>query len=167
MSIECLTKEILSLYNSLQLVPICCGIFEEQWVSISEHYNHKNKYKDGKAMFYIEEAHTLYHPKNRLETINRTIRSANFNGRKCQFGLPATLTRNTQVRCEPCKQLLRHCVRNLSHRNNLHPSLHSTTKLASLDQQQLTFRCQKMAEYIRQLKKTNSRLQMRLNQEKK
>ena len=117
-------------------------------------------------MFYIDEAHTLYHPKNRLETINRTIRSTNFNGSKCQFGLPATLTRNTQVRCEPCKQLLRHCVRNLSHRNNLHPSLHSTTKLASLDQQQLTFRCQKMAEYIRQLKKTNSRLQMRLNQEK-
>ena len=168
MSIECLTKEILSLYNSLQLVPICCGIFEEQWVSACEHYNHKNKYKDGKAMFYIDEAHTLYHPKNRLETINRTIRSTNFNGSKCQFGLPATLTRNTQVRCEPCKQLLRHCVRNLSHtcRNNLHPSLHSTTKLASLDQQQLTLRCQKMAEYIRQLKKTNSRLQMRLNQEK-
>ena len=67
-SIECLTKEALSLYNSLQLVPICCGIFEEQWVSVCEHYNHKNKYKDGKVMFYIDEAHTLYHPKNRLKT---------------------------------------------------------------------------------------------------
>lgn len=146
MSIECLTKEILSLYNSLQLVPICCGIFEEQWVSVCEQYNHKNKYKDGKAMFYIDEAHTLHHPQNRLTTINKTIRSTNFNGSKCQFVLPAKLTRNTQVRCEPCKQLLRQFVRKISHRNNLHPSLHSTTKLASLDQQQLTFRCQKMAE---------------------
>ena len=165
MSIECLTKEILSLHNSLQLVPICCGIFEEQWVSVCEQYNHKNKYKDGKAMFYVDEAHTLHHPKNRLTTINKTIRSTNINGSKCQFVLPATLTRNNQVRCEPCKKLLRQCVRNLPNRNNLHPSLHSTTKLASMDQQQLTFRCQKMADYIRQLRKTNSRLQMHLNQE--
>ena len=54
MSMECLTDEILSLYmyNSLQLVPICCGIFEEHWVSVCEQYNYKNKYKDGKAMFY-------------------------------------------------------------------------------------------------------------------
>ena len=146
-----LKKIILSLYNSLQLVPICGGIFEEQWVSVCEQYNHKNKYKDGKAMFYIDEAHTLHHPKNRLATITKTIRSTNFNGSKCQFVLPANLTRNTQVRCEPCKKLLRQCVRTLSHRNNFHPSLHSTTKLASMDQQQLTctFRCQKMAEYIR------------------
>ena len=152
MSTECLTKEILSLYNSLQLVPICCGCFEEQWVSVCEQYNHKNKYKDGKAMFYIDDAHTLHHPKNRLATITKTIRSTNFNGSKCQFVLPANLTRNTQVRCEPCKKLLRQCVCTLSHRNNFHPSLHSTTKLASMDQQQLTFRCQIMAEYIRQLK---------------
>lgn len=118
-------------------------------------------------MFYIDEAHTLCHPKNRLTTINKTVRSTNTNGSKCHFVLPATLTRNTQVRCEPCKQLLRQCVRNLPHRSSIHPSLHSTTKLASMDQQQLTFRCQKMAEYIRQLRKTNSRLQMRLNQEKR
>ena len=129
-----LTKEILSLYNSLQLVPICCRIFEEQWVSVCEQYNHKNKYKDGKAMFYIHEAHTLHHPKNRLTTINKTIRSTNTNGSKCHFVLPATLTRNTQVRCEPCKQLLRQRVRNLPHRSSIHPSLHSTTKLASMDQ---------------------------------
>lgn len=119
-------------------------------------------------MFYIDDqAHTLYHPKNRMPTINRTIWSTIFNGSKCQFVLSASLTRNTQVRCEPCKQLLRQCIRKLSHTNNLYPSLHSTTKLASLDQQQLTFRCQKMAEYIKQLRKTNSRLQMRLNQEKR
>jgi len=167
MSIESLTKEILSLHNNLQLVPICCGIFEEQWVSVCEQYNHKNKYKDGKAMFYIDEVHTLHHPKNRLTTINKTVRSTNTNGSKCHFVLPATLTRNTQVRCEPCKQLLRQCVRKLPHRSSIHPSLHSTTKLASMDHQQLTFRCQKMAEYIRQLRKTNSRLQMRLNQEKR
>jgi len=40
---ECLTEEILSLYNSLQLVPICCGIFEEHWVSACEQYNYKNQ----------------------------------------------------------------------------------------------------------------------------
>ena len=110
MSIECLTKEILSLHNSLQLVPICCGIFEERWVSVFEQYNHKNKYKDGKAMFYIDEAHTLHHPKNRFTAIYKTIWSANFSGSKCQFVLPATLTRNTQVRCVPCKQLGRQCL---------------------------------------------------------
>ena len=85
MSIECLTEKILSLYNSLQLVPICCGIFEEQWVSVCEQYNHKNKYKDGKAMFHIDEAHSLHHPKNKMTIINKTIRSTNFNGSKCHF----------------------------------------------------------------------------------
>ena len=53
-----------------------------------------------------------------MTTINKTIQRTNFNGSKCQFVLPASLTRNTQVRCEPCKQLLRQCVCKLSHTNN-------------------------------------------------
>jgi len=139
MSMEHLTEEILSKYNSLQLAPICYGIFEEKYVSVCEQYNYKNKYEDGKTMFHIDEVYSLHDPKNRMKTITKTVRSTNFNGHKCQFVLPGPLTRKNQVRCEPCKQLLRQCARKLSHTNNPYTSLHSTTKFAPLDQQQLAF----------------------------
>jgi len=85
MSMEHLAEEILSMYNSLQLAPICCGIFEEQYVSVCEQYNYKHKYKDEKTMFHIDEAHSLHDPRNRMKTITKTVRSTNFNGHKCQF----------------------------------------------------------------------------------
>ena len=46
MPLEDLTKEILSQIKSLQDVPICYGIFEEQWVTACEQYNLKNKYSN-------------------------------------------------------------------------------------------------------------------------
>ena len=44
-------------------------------------------------------------------------------------------------------------------------SPHSTTKLAYLDHDELICRCQKMAEDIKDLRKSNSRLNRRLKQE--
>ena len=72
-SLTSLTEEILSQYNSLQVLPICHGVFEEQWVSACEEYNHKNKYQNGKRMFHVDVSHTLKNPKQKMSTINKTV----------------------------------------------------------------------------------------------
>ena len=62
-----------------------------------------------------------------------------------------------------CPQLPPTAVFNHKETNLTSP--HSSVKLEYLDHQQLISRCQKMAEYIKNLRKTNSRLQKHLNQE--
>ena len=47
----------------------------------------KNKYQDGKSKFHIDH-HNLNHPKLKLETVCKTVRSTDFNGSKCQIVLP-------------------------------------------------------------------------------
>ena len=175
MTLGCLTEEILSLYNSLHIQPICHGIYEEHWVAACEQYNLKNKFNDGKNKFFIDVTHNLHHPKQITTTIYKTVRSAASNGKECELVLPVSSkdTHSSQARCEPCKQLLRKCIRHLPSVSVFHPSAismtspHSTTNLGCLDQQLLMSRCQKMAEYIANLKKSNNRLQKRLNQEKR
>ena len=166
-SLTSLTEEILSQYNSLQVLPICHGVFEEQWVSACEEYNHKNKYQNGKRMFHVDVSHTLKNPKQKMSTINKTVRSTDFNGSKCKVVLPSS---NTQLRCEPCNNLLRQCIRKLPKKDVFSRDLtsaHSPTKLTSLDHQQLISRCRNMAEYIGTLRKINSRLHSCLSKEKK
>ena len=131
----------------------------------------KNKYQDGKCKFH-KDHHNLNHSKLKLETVCKTVQSTHFNGSKCQIVLPIS-SKDMQLRCEPCRQLLRQCVRKLpptvvfNHKETNLTSPHSTAKLKYLDHQQLLSWCQKMAEYIKNLRKTNSRLQKHLNQEKR
>ena len=104
--------------------------------------------------------------------MSKTVRSTHFNGSKCQIVLPIS-SKDMQLRCEPCRQLLRQCVRKLpptvvfNHKETNLTSPHSTAKLEYLDHQQLLSWYQKMPEYIKNLRKTNSRLQKHLNQEKR
>ena len=174
MSLSCLTTEILSLFNNLQTLPLCHGIYEEQLVYVCEQYNQRNTFKNGRTKFHIDETHILNHPKKKMAAIYITVRSTGLNGKECQFVL-LQASKTTQIRCDSCQQLLRHCVRkmhayhttvcNSSTNDSMSPR--STTRMSSLDHKQLLFRCRKMAEYVERLKKSNSRIQMRLNEEKR
>ena len=61
-SLVSLTEEILAKFYNLDILPICYGIFEEQWVSACERHNQKNKYRGGKCKFHVDH-HNLNHPK--------------------------------------------------------------------------------------------------------
>lgn len=173
MTLSCLTGNILSLHETLQMQPICHGIYEEHWVAACELYNIKNKYKEGKNRFCIDVSHALQHPKQ-ITTIHKTVRSANLNGKECTLVLPpSSKSSSGQARCEPCKQLLRKCIRYLPPAFVSQPpvvsmtSPHSKANIGCLDHEHLISRCQKMADYIANITKSNNRMQKRLSQEKR
>ena len=133
MSLSCLTGKILSLHETLQMQPICHGIYEEHWVAACKLYNIENKYKEGKNRFCIDVSHALHHPKQ-ITTIHKTVRSANLNGKECKL------------------QLLRKCIRYLPPAFVSQPpvvsmtSPHSKANIGCLDHEHLISRCQKMAD---------------------
>jgi len=166
MSMQSLTKEILVAFKELQDLSICLGIFEHHWVSACQHYNLNNVYKENKAMFHIDNAHTLPYPSQVTDVIHETVRSSPQNGRDCQVILPKSGgdVSARQLRCEPCKLLLRNCIRKLP-RASVKPDLgdartspHSFTPMTSLQNEELLRRCRRMSEYIVKLKRSHSML---------
>ena len=165
-SMQSLTREILVAFEELQSLSVCLGIFEEHWVSACQHYNLNNKYKGNKTMFQIDNEYTLKYPKQVTAVIRETVRSTIHNGSECQIVLPKSdrHVHVRQLRCEPCKLLLRNCIRKLPRalvNRNLEDertSPHSFTPLTSLGNEELLRRCRRMGEYIVKLKQSRNRL---------
>ena len=62
MTMQSLTKEILVAFKELQDSHICCGIFEQHWVTACKHYNLNNVFKGNKTKYHIDNSHTLRDP---------------------------------------------------------------------------------------------------------
>lgn len=175
MTMQSLTKEILVSFKELQDSHICCGIFEQHWVTACKHYNLNNVFKGNKTKYHIDNSHTLRDPSQATEVICETVRSTLQNGSNCHVILPKSGGDGSarQFRCEPCSQLLRKCIRKLP-RVFVKPNLNdgrtdpnSKTPMTSLQPEELLQRCRRMGEYIHKLKKSQSLLLKQYEHESK
>ena len=175
MTMQSLTKEILVAFKELQDSHICCGIFEQHWVTACKHYNLNNVFKGNKTKYHIDNSHTLQDPRQATEVICETVRSTLQNGSNCHVILPKSGGDGSarQFRCEPCSQLLRKCIRKLPcvfvkpNLNDGRTDQNSKTPMTSLQPEELLQRCRRMGEYIHKLKKSQSLLLKQYEHESK
>ena len=175
MTMDSLTRSIFLAFENLQSMSICLGIYEDHWVSACQRYNVNNEYKGKKYMFHIDHSHILPRPKQ-TAFIKGTVRSSAQNGQECQTVVASCKSEREACisqRCEPCKRLLRHCIRKLPRvfvKHDLEEertSPNSKTPLTTLGNEELLRRCKRMREIIVKLKRSNNKLSKLYEQEMK